>query len=323
MTGTPPFRPRLGRCAIVLLDGFQILDMSGPAAVLEVASRIAGDTRRIEIVAGNPGLVRSSSGVAVLAQPLGDPGRVDTLIVTGAAERSGDVIDASLLAFVQECALRARRVTSICTGAFVLAAAGLLDGHTATTHWEDAHELARCYPRVKVEPDRIYVRSGHIWTSAGVTAGIDLALALVAEDYGEAVARATAQNLVVPLRRLGGQSQFSGMIELQRPEARFAELLHAVRSDLSENHGVEQLAARAGMSTRNFARAFRAETGVSPAKAVERLRCEHARAMLHSKASVKEAARLCGFGDIERMRRAFRRTFGTAPAAFKFAPDAL
>lgn len=322
MTDTPPFRTPSGRCIILLIEGFQILDMSGPAAVLEVASRIAGDARPIEVVAGNPGLVRSSSGVAVLAKPFGDPRTVDTLIVTGAAERSGAGIDASLIAFVQECAHHARRVTSICTGAFVLAAAGLLDGHVATTHWDDAHELARRYPNVKVEPDRIYVRSGQIWTSAGVTAGIDLALALMTEDYGEHVARATAQNLVVPLRRLGGQSQFSGMIELQRPEARFAELLHAVRSDLAGEHGVEKLAARAGMSTRNFARAFRAETGVSPAKAVERLRCENARALLHSGASVKEAARLCGFGDFERMRRAFRRTFGTAPAAFKFTPNA-
>ena len=312
-----------GRCVILLIEGFQILDIGGPAAVLEVAARIAGQERAIDVVAAKAGLVRSSSGISVMAGALGDPATVDTLIVTCGSALSADAIDPLVLEFVRASAIHARRVASICTGAFVLAAAGVLDGHAATTHWADAHALACAYPDIAVEPDRIYVRSGRIWTSAGVTAGIDLALALVAEDHGEAVARATAQNLVVPLRRLGGQSQFSGMIELQRPEARFAELLHQVRADLVGDHSVEALAARSAMSTRNFARAFRAETGVSPAKAVERLRCESARALLHSGTSVKETARACGFGDLERMRRAFRRTFGASPAAYKFTPNAL
>lgn len=308
------------RRAILLLEGFQILDMSGPAAVLEVGGRIAGDERPVEIIAATPGPVRSSAGVSVLARPLGDPNDLDTLIVTNGAGCLEGRFDPAVLEFIRTSAGHARRVASICTGAFVLAAAGLLDGRAATTHWEDAHALARAFPRVTVEPDRIYVRSGSIWTSAGVTAGIDLALALIGEDYGEEVARATARALVVPLRRLGGQSQFSGMVELQRPEARFAELLHQVRSELADDHSVEALAERSGMSARNFSRAFRLETGMTPAKAVERLRCETARAMLQSGASVKEAARACGFGGIERMRRAFRRTVGPAPAAFKFVP---
>ena len=322
MTETPPFLPMRTRCAIILIEGFQILDMAGPTAVLEVANRHVGREQNIDVVAAVPGPVRSSSGVTVMAGPLGDPETVDTLIVTAGENDNPALADPAVYEFIRACTGRARRVASICSGAFVLAAAGVLDGHVATTHWIDAENLASSFPAVTVEPDRIYVRSGNIWTSAGVSAGIDLALALVTDDYGEEVARLTAQRLVVPLRRLGGQSQFSTLIALQRPEARFAELLHQIRADLAGDHGVEALATRIGMSPRNFARLFQAETGMSPAKAVERLRCESAQAMLHAGASVKEAARACGFGDQERMRRAFRRNFATAPAAFKYSAAA-
>jgi len=310
------------RCVIIVIEGFQILDMAGPSAVLEVAARHAGQKLSVEVVAVPAGPVRSSSGVTVMAGPLGDPATVDTLIVTAGSDDTPGLADPSIYNFIRACGSSARRVASICSGAFVLAEAGILDGHVATTHWIDAEALARSFPAVTVEPDRIYVRSGKIWTSAGVSAGIDLALAMATDDYGEEIARIAAQRLVVPLRRLGGQSQFSTLIALQRPEARFAELLHQIRADLAGDHGVEALAARTGMSPRNFARLFQAETGMSPAKAVERLRCESAQAMLHAGASVKEAARACGFGDQERMRRAFRRNFASAPAAFKYSASA-
>ena len=184
-----------GRCAILVFEGFQLLDMSGPLAVLEVADRLAGSDRQVEIIANAAGPIRSSSQASVLAEELGNPSAVDTLIVTGGGNRSKVAIDPAVLAFVSECARNARRTASVCTGAFILAAAGVLDGHVATTHWDNARELSDCFPAVRVEPDRIYVRSGSLWTSAGVTAGIDLALALVTEDYGEAIARATAQEL--------------------------------------------------------------------------------------------------------------------------------
>ena len=212
-----------------------------------------------------------------------------------------------------------RRVASVCSGAFILAAAGLLDGRRATTHWSRTAEFARRFPKVRVEPDRIHVKDGPIWTSAGITAGIDLALALIAEDLGEEIAKLTAQQLVVYYRRPGGQSQFSALLELGRPEARFGPLLSWARERLHQSLGVERLADQAAMSPRHFSRAFAAETGVTPAKAVERLRVEAARERIEAGVEpIDSIATRVGFGDPERMRRAFLRAFrstasGSAP----------
>jgi transcriptional regulator GlxA family with amidase domain len=222
------------------------------------------------------------------------------------------------LEYVRAAAARARRTVSVCSGAFVLAAAGLLDGRRATTHWARAADLARLYPRVRVEPDRIFVRDGAVWTSAGITAGIDLALALVAEDLGEAVAKRVAQQLVVYHRRPGGQSQFSALLEADRPDSRFSPLLAWARERLNERLSVERLAERAAMSPRHFARAFAADTGMTPAKAVERLRLEVAREEIESSAAPVELVAVhTGFGDPERMRRAFLRAFGQPPQALR------
>jgi transcriptional regulator GlxA family with amidase domain len=225
---------------------------------------------------------------------------------------------ARTIRFVRSCGSKARRVASICSGTYLLAAARLLDDKKATTHWSRAAELAAKFPRVTVEPDRIFVKDGSIWSSAGITAGIDLALALIAEDLGEAIARLTAKQLVVYYRRPGGQSQFSELLELAHAGGRFGNLLGYVRSHLHEPQSVERLARRAAMSPRHFARAFRAETGITPAKAVERLRAEAARAALESGASsVQIVAQRCGFGDPERLRRSLIRLYGAPPSAWK------
>ena len=217
----------------------------------------------------------------------------------------------------------ARRMTSVCTGAFILAEAGLLEGKRATTHWSRTDGFARRFPNVRLEPDRIFIKEGSIWTSAGITAGIDLSLALIAEDLGEDVARKTAQQLVVYHRRPGGQSQFSALLELDRPAGRFAALLGWMRERLHEKLNVERLAEQAAMSPRNFARAFVAETGVTPARAVERLRVEAARERVEAGPEpIDNIAIAAGFGEPERMRRAFIRAFGQPPQALRRAARA-
>jgi transcriptional regulator GlxA family with amidase domain len=247
-------------------------------------------------------------------------GSVDTLIVAGGWGTHAASACGETLAYIRDVAGRARRVASVCSGAFVLAAAGLLDGRRATTHWSRASELARTYPRVRVEPDRIFVRDGTTWTSAGITAGIDLALALVAEDRGEAIAKRVAQHLVVYHRRPGGQSQFSALLEADRPGSRFSPLLTWARERLGENLPVDRLAERAAMSPRHFARAFTAETGMTPAKAIERLRLEASRERVEAGLEpIELVAAGTGFGDPERMRRAFIRAFGQPPQALRRA----
>jgi transcriptional regulator GlxA family with amidase domain len=219
-------------------------------------------------------------------------------------------------------------MASICSGSLVLAAAGLLNERMATTHWSRSRQFASDYPAVRLHPDRIHVREPavrrgqqtlpEVWTSAGMTAGIDLCLALLAHDHGEALAREAARQLVVERRRPGGQSQFSPLLDLQRPEGRFGALLEQVRSQLQADHSVDALAARACMSPRHFARCFRAETGATPAQAVDRLRVEAARTALQSgQPSLQRIAEDCGFGNAERMRRSFQRLLGRPPGAFR------
>jgi transcriptional regulator GlxA family with amidase domain len=218
---------------------------------------------------------------------------------------------------------RGIRVASVCSGAYILAEAGVLDGRRATTHWLRTRHFVSAYPKVKLEADRIFVRDGNIWSSAGISAGIDLALALVAEDFGEEIAQKTARQLVLYHRRSGGQSQFSSLLELKAPSGRFGPLLSWAREHLDAPLTVEDLAEQAGMSSRHFARAFIAETGSTPSKAVERLRIEVARQRVQSSSeAIERVAQVTGFRDPERMRRAFIRAFGQPPQSLRRASRA-
>ena len=305
------------RIAFLIFPGFQLLDAAGPVAAFEIAGRIRPGAYELQIVAARAGDIVSSAGASLAAAACARAGAIDTLIVAGGDGTYAALGCQATRRFILRCSVGARRVASVCSGAFLLAGAGLLDGRGATTHWSVAERFRKAFPRVHLQTDRIFVREGKLWTSAGITAGIDLSLALIGEDLGEAVARRTAQYLVVYHRRPGGQSQFSELLQMERGGGRFAELLDFVRSHLDREFPVQALAARACMSPRNFARAFRSETGVTPAKAVERLRAEAARGMLEGGAAVGRAARASGFSDPERMRRAFLRLFGVAPSALR------
>jgi transcriptional regulator GlxA family with amidase domain len=308
------------RIAFLIFPDFQLLDVAGPIAAFEVAERLQPGSYELRFIAERKGMVTSSSGAAWQAGAFARPASIDTLVISGGNGTREALRSARTLRFLGECARHARRVTSVCSGSYLLAAAGLLDGKQATTHWSRSADFAQRFPRVRLAADRIFIKAGKIWSSAGITAGIDLALALIEEDLGEAVARRTAQQLVVYYRRPGGQSQFSALLELERADGRFAKLLDAVRGNLRGRHSVSDLATAACMSPRNFARVFQAETGESPARAVMKLRADTARAALESgRASVQEVARNCGFGDPERMRRAFLKLFGIPPAALKRA----
>ena len=230
---------------------FQILDAAGPIAAFEIAGRYAGGAYDIRVVASEPGEARSTAGVSMAAEQLNAGDRFDTLVIAGGEGSRGPAAHPATLALIRAVAGRAHRVASVCSGAYVLAAAGLLDGKRATTHWNRSADFARRFPKVRLEPDRIYVRDGAVWTSAGITAGIDLALAMVADDLGEAIARRTAEQLVVYRRRPGGQSQFSALLDIERPSGRFASLMGWMRERLHEPLSVERLAAQAAMSQVN------------------------------------------------------------------------
>jgi transcriptional regulator GlxA family with amidase domain len=302
----------------LVFEGFQLLDAAGPIAAFEIADRYRPGSYALTVLAKASGLVASSSGATFAARGFEASPALDTLIVSGGDGTRQAFRDPEILRFVREAAPRVRRVASVCSGAFILAEAGLLEGKRATTHWGRTPEFAARYPHVRLEPDRIFIRDGAIWTSAGITAGIDLALAMIAEDLGEPVARQTAQQLVVYRRRPGGQSQFSALLEMERPEGRFASLLAWAREHLAEPLTVERLAGKAAMSARNFARRFEEETGLTPARAIERLRVERARELVEGTADpIEGVAARAGFGDPERMRRAFVRAFGQPPAALR------
>jgi transcriptional regulator GlxA family with amidase domain len=308
---------------VLVFPGFQLQDAAGPISVFEVAARYAGVPPAIRILAATPGAVSSSSGVEVFARGFGAGRAITTLIVVG-----GEVIPAvatckRTLSFVRTTARRGARIASVCTGAYILAEAGLLDGRRATTHWWNTQHFVSTYPKVKLEPDQIYVHDDNIWSSAGVTAGIDLALAMSAEDFGEEVAKDTARRLVVYHRRSGGQSQFSQLLELKAPGGRFGPLLAWAREHLDAPLSVEDLAEHAGMSSRHFTRAFLAETGSTPSKAVERLRIEVARQRVQSSSeAIDRVAQVTGFRDPNRMRRAFIRAFGQPPQSLRRAARA-
>lgn len=314
------------RVVLVAYEGMQVLDLTGPHEVFAGASRSGSDTAgeplySVEVVAPGAGPVGASSGLHVCADSaISDcRGAIDTLMVVGGLGCFAATEVPELIAWIAAAAERSRRVSSVCSGAFLLAAAGLLDGRRATTHWSSCELLAERHPSVEVEPDSIYVRDKEIWTSAGVTAGIDLALAMVEEDHGQALAREVARRLVMFVQRPGGQSQFSSHIATPRAERRpLRELQAWIADNLEADLRVETLAERAHMSTRNFARAFGREVGLTPAAYVEAVRVERAKQRLEEAAEpVETVASGCGFGSAETMRRAFARRVGVPPADYR------
>jgi transcriptional regulator GlxA family with amidase domain len=308
---------------VLIYPAFQLMDAAGPISAFGAANMFAARAYTVSLLALRPGPVVSQSGAAMHAMGLARV-PLDTVIVSGGLDWRIPAHCLETQAWLIKAARRARRVASVCTGAFVLAQAGLLDDCRATTHWASAAELARRFPKVRVEPDRIFTHSGKIWTSAGVTSGIDLALAMIGEDLGEDVARRTAQELVVYHRRPGGQSQFSALIEMDRHDGRFGKLLEWMRSHLRSHLSIEQLADQAAMSPRHFSRAFTAETGLTPAKAVERLRVEAARTRIESSSdTIDKISAAVGFSHPQRMRRAFVRAFGQPPQSLRRAARRL
>jgi transcriptional regulator GlxA family with amidase domain len=309
------------RIVILAFPNVQPLDVAGPAEVFATAAQYRPGAYEVTVVARDAAPLPTASGYAIL--PGGDlasaAGRIDTLVVAGGPGTRTAAVDDHLIDWVADAAARSRRVTSVCTGAFLLARADLLDGRRATTHWEWCAELGRRYPAITVEADPIFIADGHIRTSAGVTAGMDLALALVEEDHGHTLALEVARQLVLFMKRPGGQSQFSAQLALQAPERKPLREVQAWALDhLDADLSVAALAGRAYMSPRHFARAFRAETGMTPAVWVEAVRIERARVTLESTvAPVESVARACGFGTPETMRRAFARRVGVSPSAYR------
>ncbi|OZI34614.1 AraC family transcriptional regulator [Bordetella genomosp. 10] len=304
--------------AFLVYPGFQIQDLSGPLSAFDTAGRIPGNAYRCHVVSMDGGGVLSTSGLEVVTRKVRST-PYDTLIVVGGQGSREPVQWPAISAYLAwAVARRTRRIASVCTGAFILAAAGLLDGRPATTHWRHAIQLQRMFPRVKVDGDRIYTRDGDIWTSAGITAGIDLALAMIEDDLGLDVAQQTARMLVVYYRRPGGQSQFSAMAGMEPESDRIRTVLAYMREHLNEALSTEKLAAVACLSPRQFGRAFLAETGETPAKAVERLRVEVARPRVEQGAEpIEHIAQAVGFADPERMRRAFIRMLGHPPQSVR------
>ncbi len=307
---------------VVVYPGIQSLDVTGPVEVFSTANRQTGASHyRFEMVASTADAVATSSGLGLrVDQPISSVrGAIDTLLVAGGDGVAGAVADEALVRAVRRLALRSRRVASVCSGAFVLAEAGVLDGKRATTHWSVCDLMARRYPQVTVEPDPIFVRDGNVITSAGVTAGMDLALALVEDDLGRDVALTVARQLVLFLRRPGSQSQFSAQLAGQlaeRDPLRDAQRFIAEHPDADLS--VAALARHVGMSERNFARCFRDEVGMTPARYVEQARVETARRLLEeTDDGVEEVARRAGFGTAETMRRTFVRIVRTSPNDYR------
>jgi transcriptional regulator GlxA family with amidase domain len=302
------------RVVIVVFDRLQSLDAVGPFEVL----RLAG--YHVELASPTGEAVRSENGLVIgVDRSLRSVrGPLDTLLVAG-GHIEGAMHDPVIQHALRRLAPQSRRIASVCSGAFVLAEAGLLDGRRATTHWGGCDYMAHAYPSITVDPDPIFVRDGNVWTSAGVTAGMDLALALVEEDQGREAALAIARGLVMYVQRPGGQAQFSAALRSQRAERQpLREVQTWVAEHLDDDLSVERLAGRAAMSPRHFARAFAAETGVTPARYVEDLRVEAARRLLESTSRpVQDIATTCGFGTGETMRRAFLRTVRVPPSEYR------
>ncbi|MBT2452389.1 DJ-1/PfpI family protein [Streptomyces sp. ISL-43] len=324
--------PAPHRVVIVAFPGVELLDITGPGEVFSVASRVAGSARpgyRVQIATADGGAVTTSSGIRLLADLRLDEvdeagGRVDTLLVSGAVthqEGGGAeaVVDPTVTDWLRGAVPRAGRTGSVCAGAHLLAAAGLLDGRAATTHWLTAAQLAAAHPEITVDPDPIFIRSGRVWTCAGVTSGMDMALAMVAEDHGQAVALATARMMVMYVKRSGGQSQFSVPLSVQAPTGdRIDELCQWITEHPEEDLSAEALAERVNLSARHFSRLFAQRTGTTPAAYVESTRLEAARRLLEeSDGSLPQVAAASGLGSVKTLHRSFRRRLGTTPAEYR------
>lgn len=323
LDGTKDIDPRISaitrHIAFFVYPGFVLLDLTGPLQAFALAGSLAPDSYRITTISLTGGAVESSTGLAVMTEEA--TGRaIDTFVAVGDFDLADRVIDGPTIAFIQRAAASARRTASVCMGAFLLAASGLLDGRRATTHWRYAAKLQAMYPSVRVNGDRIFLNDSGVWTSAGMTAGIDMALALIEEDLGREIARAVARMMVVYYRRPGGQMQHSSLLDLDPEADRIRRVLGYAREHLSEPLSVERLAEIANLSVRQFSRAFVQATGMTPAKAIERLRTEAARSQVEEGRQVIEViARTVGFEDPERMRQSFIRVFGRTPQEMRRA----
>ncbi len=324
MPNDPHIRPTCSLSVDILaFPDVQLLDVAGPlqvfASVNELcASRGDPSPYRPRVVARDREIM-TSSGLGLTAFPLPDPDDpVDTVVVAGGYGVRAAILVPATVEWVRKRARRARRTASVCTGAFLLGEAGLLDGRRAVTHWTRCAELSQRYPTTRVETDAIFIADGPVWTSAGITAGIDLCLALVEQDLGSEVALAVARHLVMFLKRPGGQAQFSTTLALQTADAQFATLHTWMRDNLERNLTVGILAAQAGMSERNFSRRYLDATGTTPSRAVEHLRVEAARdLLLRTQWPAKRIAMRCGFGSDETLRRSFAKLLATTPQEYR------
>ena len=298
----------------ILEDGFQVMGMAALSAFEFANVDLGREAYRLTVMSERGGSVRSSLGIRIETVPLTEA--PDTLMVVG--ELLPRPLSPALRDYIARAGRTSRRVAGLCTGAFALAEAGLLDGRTATTHWAHARDLQERFPAIRVDDDRIFVSDGHVWTSAGMSAAIDLTLALIEDDHGAELSRAVARKLVVYHRRPGGQSQFSALLELEPRSGRVRRALLYAKEHLRNPLTVEELAEAASVSPRQFSRLFREETGQSPAKAVERLRLEAAQAMIEDgRHALDVVARDTGFADRDRMRRAFLRAYGQPPQSLR------
>jgi transcriptional regulator GlxA family with amidase domain len=308
------------RIVILAYDGAQILDVAGPLQALATANEEGAEPRYdITVAAINAGTIRTASGLDIRTAGLPPLARIDTLLIPGGPGIERAQNDARMLSTVRRAAAKVRRLGTVCTGAFIAAAAGVLDGRRAVTHWRACERFAQQYPRVRLERDPIFVRDGPVWSSAGVTAGIDLTLALIEEDHDSALAARVARRLVVYLRRPGGQSQYSEPLALQaRQTSAYRNLLAEIAMKPGLSWRIDKLAARVGQSPRTFFRRFKSATGVTPAEAVERIRLERAQILLETtQLKIDIIATSCGFGSIETMRRIFHHHFRAPPGAMR------
>jgi transcriptional regulator GlxA family with amidase domain len=303
---------------IVVFDDVTLLDVAGAAEVFVEANRF-GANYRLEFASLDGRDVTTSTGTRLgVTESISSIDAADIVMVAGSDNLPGRAIDPALVEAVRSLAGRTRRLASICTGSFILAQAGLLSGRRATTHWHDARLLARAFPDITVEPDAIFVRDGDIFTSAGISSGIDLALALVEMDHGQELVRDVARWLVVYLKRAGGQSQFSALVEADPPpQSALRPATDAVAADPAADHSVKTLAARASLSTRQLTRLFESELGTTPARYVEMVRIDAARAALDAGRSITDTAHLAGFGSTETLRRVFINRLGVSPKAYR------
>jgi len=310
------------RVAILAPPGVQLLDVAGPSDVFAEANRQSGSTHyQTQVIGYTRGPVLASSGLSLMAdRSIDDPVEpVDILLIAGSPQMTDQPIPAEVVKWVKDTAEQSTRYGSVCSGAFVLAETGLLRGRRATTHWSQAAEFGRRFPQIMLEPDRIFTEDGPVWTSAGVTAGIDLALALIEQDIGAELALMVARQLVVFLKRPGGQSQFSSHLASQvAQKAPVKDIQNYILTNVTNVLTVAALSDRAGMSKRNFARLFREDAGMTPAEFVERVRLDEAKRLLDDLTiPMQRVAQRAGFGEMIRMRRAFLRTIGVTPGAYR------